>query len=87
MLIVKDKSTHEEHLSQSLQTNKKQVKIAGTFLTGYNGIFNVTNSNKKCYFIKSITDDAYIQLIIPPGAYKIESVNNEIKRIITDEGL
>ena len=24
MLIVTDKSTHEEHLSQPLQTNKKQ---------------------------------------------------------------
>ena len=41
-----DKSTHEEHLSQPLQTNNKQFKIAVTFLTGYNGIFNVTNSNK-----------------------------------------
>ena len=44
MLIVKDKSAHEEHLSQPLQTNIKQFKIAFTFLTGYNGIFNVTNS-------------------------------------------
>ena len=32
MLIVMDKSIHEEHLSQSLQTNKKQFKIAVTFL-------------------------------------------------------
>ena len=45
MLIVMDKSTHEEHLSQPLQTNTKQFKIAVTFLTGYNGIFNVKNSN------------------------------------------
>ena len=36
-----DKSTHEEHLSQPLQTNNKQFKIAVTFLSGYNGIFNV----------------------------------------------
>ena len=43
MLIVMDKSTHEEHLSQSIPTNNKQYKIAVTFLTGYNGIFNVTN--------------------------------------------
>ena len=41
MLIVMDKSTHEDHLSQALQTNIKQFKIAVTFLTGYNGIFNV----------------------------------------------
>ena len=28
ILIVMDKSTHEEHLSQPLQTNNKQLKIA-----------------------------------------------------------
>ena len=87
MLIVMDESTHEEHLSQPLQTNNKQFKIAVTFLTGYNGIFNVTNSNIKFYFMKSITDeDGSIQITIPPSAYEIESLNNEIKRIIIDEG-
>ena len=87
MLIVMDKSTHEEHLSQPLQTNNKQFKIAVTFLTGYNGIFNVTDKNNKFYFMKSISDeDGYIQISIPPGAYEIESLNNEIKRIIIDEG-
>ena len=49
ILIVMDKSTHEEHLSQPLQTNKKQFKIAITFLTGYNGIFNVTNSKTNSF--------------------------------------
>ena len=86
MLIVMDKSTHEEHLSQPLQTNNKQFKIAVTFLTGYNGIFNVTASNNKFYFMKSITDeDGFVQITIPPGAYEIEALNNEIKRIIIDE--
>ena len=33
MLIVMDKSTHEEHLFQLLQTNNKQFKIAVTFLS------------------------------------------------------
>ena len=87
MLIVMDKSTHEEHLSQPLQTNNKQFKIAITFLTGYNGIFNVTNANNKSYFTKSISDEvSFVQITIPPGAYEIESLNNEIKRIIIDEG-
>ena len=85
MLIVMDKSTHEEHLSQPLQTNNKQFKTAVTFLTGYNGIFNVTNANNKFYFTKSITDDDHIIITIPPGAYEIESLNNEIKRIIIDQ--
>ena len=87
MLIVMDKSTHEEHLSQPLQTNNKQFEIAVTFLTGYIGIFNVTDKNNKFYFAKSISDEAgYIQITIPPGAYEIENLNNEIKRIIIDEG-
>ena len=81
-----DNSTHEEHFFQPLQTNKKQFKIAVTFLTVYNGMFNVTNENNNICFLKSITDkDSYIQITIPSGAYEIESLNNEIKRIITDE--
>ena len=87
MLIIMDKSTHEEHLSQPLQTNNKQFKIAVTFLTGYNGIFNVTDKNNKFYFLKSISDeDGYIIITIPVGAYELENLNNEIKRIIIDEG-
>ena len=86
MLIVMDRSTHEERLSPPLQTNNKQFKIAVTFLNGYNGIFNVTNSNNKFYFMKSITDeDRFIKITIPPCAYKTESLNNEIKRIVFDE--
>ena len=86
-LIVMDKSTHEEHLSQLLQTNNKRFKVAVTFLTADNGIFIVTNSNIKFYFMKSITDeDGFIQIAILPGAYEIESLNKEIKRIFIDEG-
>ena len=86
MLIVMDKSTHEEHLSQPLQTKNKQFKIAVTFLTGYNGIFNVTNANNKFYFTKSISDeDDFVQITISPGAYELENLSNEIKRINIDE--
>ena len=52
MLIIVDKSTHEEHLSQPLQTNNKQFKIAVIFPTGYSGIFKVVSSNNKFYFKK-----------------------------------
>ena len=86
MLIVMDKSTHEEHLSQPLQTNNKQFKIAVTFLNGYNGIFKVTTSNIEFYFKKTISDeDGFVQFTIPPGACEIESLNDEIKRIVIDE--
>ena len=85
-LIVMNESTHEEHLFQPLQTNNKQFKIAVTFLTGYNGIFNVTNSNNKLYFTKSVTDkDGYIIITISQSSYETESLNNEIKRIFIDE--
>ena len=87
MLIVMNESTHEEHLSQLLQTNNKQFKIAVTFLTGYNGSFNVTNSDNKFCFKKTITnEDGFIKITIPPSANEIESLNKEIKRIIIDEG-
>ena len=62
MLIVMDKSTHEEHLSQPLQTNNKQFKIAVTFLTGYNGFFSVTNSSNKFYFINPSNEIVMISI-------------------------
>ena len=73
ILIVIHKSTHEDHLSQPLQTKKKKhFEIAVTFLTGYNGIFNLTHKNIKFCFMKSITDGkGSIQITIPPGAYEI----------------
>ena len=80
-----DKSIHEEHFSQPLQMKNKQFKIAVTFLSACKGIFNVTNSNKKFCFLKSIADDAHIQITIRPGFYEIEALNNEIKRNIIDE--
>ena len=87
MLIVMDRSTHEEHLSQSLQTNNKQFEITVTFLTGYNGILNVTNSKKSFYLKKTITDEeGFFKNTISPGAYEIESLNKEIKRIVIHEG-
>ena len=49
MMILMDKSTNEESLSQPLQTNK-QFKIAYTFLAGYNGIINIINKSNKFYF-------------------------------------
>ena len=69
MLVVMNRSTHEEHLSQPLQTKNKQFKKAVTFLTGCNGIFNVTSKNKKFCFPKSFTDEnGYILITIPLGA-------------------
>ena len=81
-----DKSTHEEHLYLPFQTNNKQYKIAVTSLTGYIGFFNVTNTNTKFYFMKSITnEDGFVQITILPGAYEIEALDKALKRIIIGE--
>ena len=85
MLIVMDNSTHEEHLFAPLQTNNKQFKIAITFLSAYNGIFNVTSKNNKFYFKKNLIDEDFIQIKISEGAYEIESLDAEIKRILIDK--
>ena len=85
MLIVMDKSTHEEHLSEPPQTNK-QYKISVTVLTGYNGNFNVTSKNNTFCFTKSISDD-FVQITIPESSYEIEALNKEIKRFIIEKGL
>ena len=85
MLIIMNKSTHEDYLFQRLQTNNKQFKIAVTFLAAYNGTFNVTNSNNKFYFKRELTEEDFIQIRIPNGAYEIESLDNEIKRIIIEK--
>ena len=50
MLISMDKSTHEGHFSQPLQPNNKQFKVAVTFLTAYDGIFNVESNNNNFFF-------------------------------------
>ena len=82
ILIVMHKSTREEPLSQPLETNNNHFKKAVTFLTGYIGVFDVTNSNNKFYFAKSINNKyGFIEITIPASAYEIESLNNEIKRI------
>ena len=87
MLIVMDKSTHTENLYEPLQTNNEQLKIAVTFLSVYNGIFNITSKNNKFYFSKSIIDDNHFNhIIIPNGAYEIQSLDKEIKRIIISQG-
>ena len=86
MLVVKDKSTHEEHLSQPLQTDNYLVKIAITFLTGFNTTFNITSRNVLFKSTVSIIDDGFSQLTTAPGAYEKESLNKEVKRIIIEEG-
>ena len=75
------KSIYLNHYRQRI----KKFKIAVTFLTGYNGIFNVRNDNNKFCFKKSLFDEDFIQIRIPKKAYALESLKDENKRIIIDE--
>ena len=54
MIIVLDKSTDEEHLSQLLQTKDKPFVFVVTLLTCYNGIFIVTTKTKKQVLFRNI---------------------------------
>ena len=55
-------------------------------MTGYNGIINVTNSNNKVFYAKSITDeDGFIQVTIEQSADKTERLKIESKRTIIEE--
>ena len=67
-----DKSTHQEHLAQPIQTNSRQFKIAIIFLSAYIGNFNVTNKNNKVYFKKQLIEEDFVQITIPPGASEKE---------------
>ena len=57
-----------------------------TFLICYNGIFIVTNRNNKFHLKKSLIDEDFFQTRIREGTYEIESLNDETKRNIIDEG-
>ena len=86
MLYVVDKSVHEEHLSQPLQTNNEHFKKTVSFLTGYNGFFFVTNKHNKSYFTVSINHDEFSVIAIPPVAYELESSDHEIEQFIIEDG-
>ena len=78
LLIDMDKSKHEDHSSQPLETNKKQFKRAVTSLSCYNGIFNVKSKINKFIFISLFEGSEYNIITIPQGAYKTKSLNEEI---------
>ena len=86
ILIVMNKSIHEENLSVPLQINNRQFKIAVTFHACYNALFNITDKNNKFYFFKSISDGNHTEISIKKGIYEIEALNDEIERVIINKG-
>ena len=86
IVIFMEKSTHEEHLFQPLHFDDRQFEMTEKSLTDYIGIFNVSSKNTKFYFTISINDDDFTQNKYCTIGYEIESFDNEIKRIIIEEG-
>ena len=80
MLILMDKSIHENNSSQQLQPHNKQFTNAVIILNGHHGIFIVTGKTDSSFFERSINDVDFNVKTIPPGASEFESLNNEIKR-------
>ena len=87
MFFVMDKSAHEESLSQTISTNIKQFQTAVTFLSGYNGIFNITTKTSEFYYTKTIDNDDYSEGIIRPGAYELENLEEKFKRILLKKAI
>ena len=86
-MIVIDKLTSEKILSQPLQTNIQQLRIAITVLTGYNGIFDVTTRNNINIFISVSECFENNAIRIPPATFDVEILIKGIKRNIIDDGL
>ena len=80
MLLVMEKSTHEESFSQLLQTNNKQYKIAVTVQTGYKGVFKNTNKINEFYLKTAFDQLDSTSIKKPVRPYKLENLNDEIER-------
>ena len=65
---VMDKYTHEQNSCQPLQTYNKHNKLAVSFLIGYNGIFNVRDTNKNIIFLSAFEGAENKVIRKPPGA-------------------
>ena len=83
-MIVLDKSTHEEHLSQPIKTNNEQFKIARTFLRSYSANFIHTTTENDFSFVQTLSDIYLMKAFVPPGAYELETLHSEFRRNIFD---
>ena len=87
MLFVTDESTPEEIIYQPLQTNNRKFKLVVKFLLGYNGIFSATTKKIQILFATSVTDEGdFFQKTTPPEAFELESLTEDGKRNIFEDG-
>ena len=85
MLTVMHKPTHEENLSQPLQTSNSNFEVEVTFLTTYNLFLKFDSKNNEIFFLSEFEWAEVNVFTIPPGAYELESFK-KIKRSFFDEG-
>ena len=77
MLFFISKSSHEEHLAQALQTDKKWNSC---YLSSWlNWYFQRYKQKYWVLLTISFIDDDFNEIITPPGAYEVESLNTELK--------
>ena len=79
-----DNPTREENFIEPLITNNKDFKTAITFLTGYNGNFNITEIDNKFYCITP--EKIIVDIVLEKGAYELEAMDLEIKRLMVLNG-
>ena len=82
IMIGMDKSIHEEHIFQTLQTNIKQFKTI-TVQTGYNGIFNITTSKNSFDFTTTFDDDDFSFITVSPGVDELQYLDNKLERLLS----
>ena len=78
-LEVKLKTNHYKmDLQESIDLTYGNYEIGVSSFNPYNSIFNVTSENNKIIFFDGLL--YWKILVLPPGAYEIEQINDEISR-------
>ena len=83
-LEVKYKTNHFKMDPQdSIDLTDGNYVIGVSSFNTYNSIFNVTSKNNKIIYFDGLM--YWKEIILPPGAYEIEQINDEIARQLSFE--
>ena len=83
-LEVKYKTNHfKMDLQDSIDLTDGNYVIGVSSFNTYNSIFNVTSKNNKIIYFDGLM--YWKEIILPPGAYEIEQINDEIARQLSFE--
>ena len=83
-LEVKYKTNHfKMDLQDSIDLTDGNYVIGVSSFNTYNSIFNVTSKNNKIIYFDGLM--YWKEILLPPGAYEIEQINDEIARQLSLE--